>query len=112
MHQTLKQQIHNQILEENPFISPRLFLQERQKRLSKISPKTKPYKRDPARGYVKQREKTKAWHIKANKELLKPLIPKPDKLFWLKKTFPNCDIKELPLQERVNKFWINKRRGV
>ena len=113
MPKTLKQQIHNQILDENPFISPRLLIEERDRRFFAQSLRIKPYKFSRVRGYVKQKDKVKPWIVKVLKELKKPAKPKPDKQFWLKKIFgDDCEFKVLSYNEKAEKFWINKRRGV
>ncbi len=70
----------------------------------------KTWKRDSSRGYVRVKPTlSKAGHLKANKELLKPSTPKPDKDFWFKKLFGDkIEVKEISYQDQVEKFWINK----
>ncbi len=74
----------------------------------------KTWKRGPASGSVRLKKPlVQAWHIKANKELLKPATPKPDKHHHLKKMFGNdIDIKEISYTDKAFKYWATKRRGV
>ncbi len=107
-------EINNQILDENPFISKRLLIEERTKILLEQSPKPKSYKRNPASGTPKggKRGLVKAGHIKLNKELNKPSPQKPDKHHFLKKIFgSDIEIKELSYTDKATKYWANKRRG-
>ena len=104
-------EINNEILEENPFISKRLLREERTKRLSKLSPKIKLPKATGGCARLKK-PLVKAWFIKARKELLKPLTPKPDKDYWLKKTFPNCTFTTLSYTDNAIKHWVSKGRGI
>ena len=90
----------------------RQITRERQKELKKqLDNNWKTWKPDKASGYVRQKPKTKSWKIKALKELNKPIKLK-DKDYWMKKIFEDCEFKIISYQDKANKFWATKKRGV
>ena len=89
--------------------TPRQLMRERQELArERLDKEWKTWKRDPARGYIRQTpSKAKAWHIKANKELLKPATPKSDKHHYLKRIFgDNIEIKEISYTDKAFKYWF------